>query len=145
MPDVLEIAGYLGAGGLGAAALKLIDTLVSKRRTPEQRLADSAGAASELIELALRASGSSVEQLLSEIGELRGEITALKASHAECEARCEALTQADRQRQQTFESLMRQLKDPAATAPGGSLQGAIIELAHGDARDVAPPRRRKKS
>lgn len=143
MPDLVEIAGYLGAGGLGAAALKLVDTVVSKRRTPEQKLGDAADAAGHLIELALEASGSSVKQLMGELRALRAKVDNLERSHAECEARCESLTQDNRQMAQKLDSLLRQLRDPASTQPGGALSGAVIELADGDVTVIPPASQRR--
>lgn len=144
MPDrVLEIASLLGAGGLGAAALKLVETMVGRRRTPEQKLGDAADAAGHLIELALEASGSSVKQLMGELRALRTKVDNLEKSHAECEARCESLTQDNRQMAQKLDSLLRQLKDPASTQPGGALAGAVIEMADGDVTVIPPARTRR--
>lgn len=141
MGDVLTATGSGGAGVLlGVAALKFVEALLARRRTPEQKLGDAAGAASELIELALKASGTSVQQLLEEVGGLRTRVHELESSHAACEKRCEALTGDLRQANQKIDSLVRQLQDPAATGPGGALAGAVIELAAGDVRIHPPPR-----
>lgn len=137
---ILEL---LTATGMGAALLKLFDTWAAKRKPASE-------AAAELIKLAIEASGSSVEQLLSRLDEadrrnadMADEIAALKAENVECRREGEQLRQNARQLEQKIDSLTRQLRDVSATSPGGALHGAMIEMAGGEARLTRPAPVRK--
>lgn len=151
-PALFEtVVALAGAGGLGAAGLKLFEAWMAKRRTPEQRIGDAAGGASELIQLAMQAAGTSVQQLLAEVKDLKERMDVLQDSHDACERKnvelsqqVEQLTQLRRQDTQRIDSLLRQLADPAATAPGGSLSGAVIEMAEGTVTVTKPERRTRK-
>lgn len=135
-PSVEGINLLIG-GGVGAGLLKLFDTWMSKRRSPEQ-------AAASLIELAMKASGSSVEVLLSRLKEAENRLDALTEAHAECEDRCTTLTGRVRQQEQRIDSLLRQLRDPEATQPGGLLAGALIEVTKDDVL-ITRPRRKQRT
>jgi hypothetical protein len=151
-PALLEtVVALAGAGGLGAAGLKLFETLVAKRRSPEQRIGDAAAGASQLIELAMKGAGTSVQQLMAQVEDLNQRMDVLQDSHDACERKnvelsqqVEQLTQLRRQDTQRIDSLLRQLADPAATAPGGSLSGAVIEMAEGTVTVTRPERRTRK-
>lgn len=148
MPDLVEIlsgAGLTGTGALlGAAALKFVEAQLARRRTPEQKLGDAASAASDLIRLALDASGTSVQQVLKAQQDLEKRLHQLEESHAACEARCEDLTGELRQANQKIDSLMRQLRDPRSTGPGGALEGAVFELKGGEVLVHAAPSKAKE-
>lgn len=141
MPDLGETLIAAASGGtgvaLGVAALKFAQALLARRRTPEQKMGDAAGAASELIKLALEASGTSVQQMLERQEALGARLQELESSHAACESRCESLTGELRQANQRLDSLMRQLREPGATSPGGPLAGVVFELADGGVTTVA--------
>ena len=90
-PLLSEAVTLLLGGGVGAGLLKLIETWASKRKPPSE-------AAAELIKLAMEASGSSVQQLLTRLDEadqryndLSGRFDTLSAAHADCERRCDEL------------------------------------------------------
>lgn len=147
MPDLNDVAtggGLMAGGGAAAvAALKLIEAWWSKRRTPEQRLGDAASAASELIELAMKASGTSVQQLLAEVAELRSdqadartEIERLKGEVEACHAREAQTTQVNR-------SLIRLLRNQGIDLPAEPGVGAFYELAGDDVTALAPVRKVK--
>jgi len=135
-PSVEGINLLIG-GGVGAGLLKMFDTWMAKRRSPEQ-------AAAALIELAMKASGSSVESLLSRLKDTEDRLDALAEAHEECEGRCTALQGQVRQQEQRIDSLLRQLRDPGSMRPGGSLSGAIIEVTKDDVL-ITRPRRKQRA
>ncbi len=144
-------AGVLGTGALGAAGMKLAEVWLSKRRTPTQQMGDAAGSAAQLIELALKASGTSVQQLLAEVKDLKEEMQVLRSDHEACERKnvelgqqVEALTQQGRQQAQRIDSLLRELSNPRSTQPGGSLSGAVIAMENGGVTVTRPNRRKPK-
>lgn len=136
-PTAVDGLNLLIGGGVGAGLLKLFDTWLAKSRPPEQ-------AAAALIELALKASGSSVEQLLSRLSETEARLDALTAAHEDCEDRCTQLQGQVRNQEQRIDSLLRQLRDPASMQPGGSLAGALIEVTKDDIV-VTRPRRKPRA
>lgn len=133
-PFLSEAVTLLLGGGVGAGLLKLVETWASKRKAPSE-------AAAELIKLAMEASGSSVQQLLTRLDEadqryndLSERFDALTQSHAECEQRCDALTAARRDDRQMIESLIRRLRDPNAAL--------AVELNDGLATPLIPEKTR---
>lgn len=141
-----QIATELSAGGVGAivgaAFLKLAEVWLSKRRTPEE-LAAAVVAASEAHMTGMRQDFDRLREELSRQKDAHArEIAELKREHAEREAACDRrldeLQGQLRESRQEVASLLRQLRDPAATAPGGPLHGAVIALADGEARVTRP-------
>lgn len=139
---LVAAAGALGVLGREVVGLwKGRPSAADRKKTESEAAQNAAGAAADLIELAMKASGHSVERLLSQIDDLERTVQELKDSHAECERKAqeqgreiEQLRAARREDRQMIDSLLRQLKDPNATLPGGALAGAVIELAGGAAK-----------
>jgi hypothetical protein len=147
-----NIAGELGAGGvgavIGAAFLKLAEVWLNKRRTPEE-LAAAVMLAAEAHMGGMRHDFDALrEELRKAKADHAEEIAELKREHAEREAACDArldeLQGQLRDSRQEVQSLVRQLRDPRSTAPGGPLRNAIIELDQGEARVTTPRRSRRK-
>lgn len=152
MTQAANIASELGAGGvgavIGAAFLKLAEVYLNKRRTPEELAAAVLGAAQAHMG-GMRADFDALRDELrltkeahaKEIAELKREAAEEKAS---CDAKLEAVTGQLREAQQQFDSLVRQLRDPASTRPGGVLHASFIELNQGEARVTTPRRLKRK-
>ncbi|MFN3353032.1 MAG: hypothetical protein ACK4Z5_05435 [Brevundimonas sp.] len=147
------VASELGAGGVGAIVgagfLKLAEVWLSKRRTPEE-LAAAVFAASRDHMNGMRQDFEALREELRlqketharEIAELKREAAEEKAA---CDRRLSEVQGQLRQAQQQIGSLVRQLRDPSATAPGGPLEGAVIELVDGEARVTRPNRKPRRS
>lgn len=136
------LATFGGGGAVAIAGLKLFERIMSLRQSGEQRASASAAA---LIELALKASGSSVEQLLTRLDEAEEQIKGANAkiaelteSHAACETRCEEL-QVEVKRL-SREATERLLSDPTAREPGGALTDSLMELRQ-DGATITPLRK----
>jgi len=138
MPDLSEVAtgsGLVGGGAVMAvAAMKFVESWLARRRTPEQKIGDAAGAASELIRLALEASGTSVQQLLEEQRAMRGEIETLKAEVELCHAR-------EAQSAQVNRSLIAVLRRQGIDLPADEGVGAFVELSGGEVTALMPARK----
>lgn len=138
-------AGLVAAGGAVAVALlKTVEGVLARRQTPQQKEQTDTKTVAEAVAEAVPALSEAWSQMNAgmreDFDDLRRaqkadriELAALRQSHGACEQRCEALTQLGRKRDQLVESLIRQLADPAATQPGGSLYGVIVELREGGA------------
>lgn len=120
MADLTQDA-LVGGGGaaLAIAVFKAAEALISRwpaligkrRAEPSER---AAVAAADLIELAMQGAGTSVQQLLAEVGRLSAQCSAqarelaeLKEAHADCEARTLSLEGQLNTRGQQLESLAR--------------------------------------
>lgn len=113
------------AAGAGYAG-RLIETII-KGRPSKKDLLTAAGEMAQGL----------MDGMREDLDALRAEVRAIKASHAECEARCEMLSGEVRSLRQSNDSLIRQLRDPSSTAPGGPLEGAVIQLSGGAAEVVS--------
>lgn len=144
MPDLTEAAiggGGLGVGvALGVAALKFAQAVIEKRRTPEQKLGDAAGAASELIKLALEASGTSVQQLLEELQGMRSEVAALRQEVDACHSRESASDARSAQLEQINRSLINVLRRQGIDLPAEAGVSAFYELQGEEVTALAPVR-----
>lgn len=144
MPDMGEVAtgGGLFAGGgvLAVAAMRLVEAWWSKRRTPEQRLGDAASAASDLIQLAMQASGTSVQQLLSDVADLRRDQAEDRAEIATLRAEVEACHSREAQTAQLNRSLIRLLRAQGIELPAETGVSAFYELNGDDVVALAPVR-----
>ena len=151
MSDTLEQIGGLtaivgGGAGIGAFALKMGQLWMEKRAGRPSKGKDAADlvTAAAAFQVALNAAAEGrIGELVADQARLEAEIENLKQENIQCRAEGEALRQAARQLEQKLDSLMRQLRDPAATRPGGVLSGALIELADGDVKVTRPVRRKK--
>lgn len=146
MPDVESGLAILASGGVGAAALKLVQIFMESRRGTPSKAKDAADmvAATAAFQIALNTAAQGiVGDLRATVERLEAEIDNLKHENEQCRIEGEQLRQQARGLEQRIDSLLRQLKDPASTLPGGSLSGAVIELAEGDVK-VTRPRRRDK-
>lgn len=144
MPDLTDAAiggGGVGVGvALGVAALRFAQALIEKRRTPAQQLGDAAGAASELIKLALDASGTSVQQLLEELQGMRAEVADLRREVDACHSREMAGGARSAQLEQINRSLINVLRRQGIDLPSEAGVGAFYELAGEEVTALAPVR-----
>lgn len=139
LAEGLTILGV--GGGVGALAFKLAQIWLEKRAAKPSTTKDAADlvSAAAAFQIALNdAAKGTVADLIANQERLEAEIENLKRENAECRVEGEALRQAARQLEQKLDSLMRQLRDPQATRPGGSLSGALIEMADGDVKVTRP-------
>lgn len=146
MPNVESGIAILASGGVGAAALKLVQIFMEHRRGTPSKAKEAADimAATAAFQIALNTAAQGiVGDLRATVERLEAEIEDLKHENDRCRIEGEQLRQQARGMEQRIDSLLRQLKDPASTQPGGSLSGAVIELAHGDVT-VTRPRRKAK-
>lgn len=134
--QTIEVTALLGGGGIvGAAAFKLAEVWLSKRASAPSKAKDGADlvSAAAAFQIAMNAAAQGViGDLRANQERLEAEIEDLKRENEQCRQEGEALRQAARQLEQKLDSLMRQLRDPASTRPGGSLASAVIEMADGD-------------
>lgn len=145
MPNTLEALIGVGGAGVGAIALKLAQSWLAeraKRPSPSRDAADLVTAAATFQEALNEAAGGVIAGLVANQQRLEAEIEELKRENEQCRTEGEQLRQQSRGLEQRVDSLLRQLRDPASTQPGGSLSGALIEIADGDVK-VTRPRRRK--
>lgn len=132
--SVLEVlAGMVGGGALA----KLVEA-VMKGRTPKKDVMTAVAEAADLLMDGMR---EDLNVLRGALATQASEIAALKAENVECRAEGEQLRQQARGLEQRLDSLLRQLRDPAATQPGGSLSGALIEMSGGDVTVSRPARK----
>jgi septal ring factor EnvC (AmiA/AmiB activator) len=129
-------------GGVGAGVVGGFWAWLKGRPTGQAALI---GAAAQLQTALNEAAESRVAELRAEVKEMAEEIAELKRENEQCRAEGEALRGELRQQKQTIDSLMRQLRDPASTLPGGSLEGAVIHLSEGGATVTKPADRRGRS
>lgn len=134
--QTFEVTALLGGGGIiGAAALKLGEIWIKNRASAPSKTKDGADlvTAAAAFQVAMNAAAQGViGDLRANQERLEAEIEDLKRENEQCRQEGEALRQAARQLEQKLDSLMRQLRDPASTRPGGSLASAVIEMADGD-------------
>ncbi|ADL00707.1 hypothetical protein [Brevundimonas subvibrioides] len=145
MPNTAPLAEGLTlvgiGGGVGALAFRVAQIWIEKRAGRPSSTKDAADlvTAAAAFQVALNdAAKGTVADLIANQERLEAEIENLKAENVECRAEGEALRQAARQLEQKLDSLMRQLRDPQATRPGGVLSGALIEMADGDVKVSHP-------
>lgn len=154
MPDLSEAAREGGGMALLVASGGLlkwaVDAWLKTRRTPEQKAADAAGLDAQSVKIA----GGLMHGMREDLDALRDEMREMKDQHRRemdaarnredaCERRCDALAGELRQARQEMSSLIRQLRDPSSTAPGGVLEGAVIQLTSGRADVVSTTQARK--
>jgi hypothetical protein len=132
---------------VGVAGKWAVDVWLKARRTPLQKASDAAALDKQSVATASELMKGMREDLDALRGVVAGQaekIAALDDAHAECEQRCTALTgevrnlqHAKKAQAREFARLRERLKDPAATNPGGVVEGAIFELAEGGIQDVS--------
>lgn len=138
-----EGLAVLTAGGFGAAAFRLAQLWLEKRASRPSTSKDAADlvSAAAAFQIALNtAAEGRIAELVANQDRLEAEIDNLKHENEQCRAESEALRQTARALEQKIDSLMRQLRDPASTRPGGALSGAVIELSDGDLTITRPER-----
>ncbi len=96
MTQAADIAGSLGVGGVGAvvgaAFLKLAETYLAKRRTPEE-LAAAVLVAAQAHMGGMRQDFDDLREELRQVKKAHAdEMKAMRAQHADCERRVAALT-----------------------------------------------------
>lgn len=152
MPSELNAAegGLAGTVVLAAGyGLKwAVDAFLKARRSPEQKAADAAGLDAQSIKNA----GALMDGMRTDLDALREEMRLMKIAHreemdaarrdhaareAECDRRLDELSGQLRSAQASVISLLRQLRDPTSTLPGGALDGAVIALTDGRAEVVS--------
>lgn len=139
MPEGLAgDAGLVAAGGTVAVALmKVVEGVLARRQTPQQKDQTDTKTVAEAVAEAVPALSEAWRQMndgmRSDFDALRAHVDRLTAKHDECEARCDRLNGVVREQEQRIDSLLRQLRDPASTAPGGPLRAVVVELSGGDA------------
>lgn len=145
MPDVEQILGgsmLVGGGGaLGVAVGKMVEAFM-RGRTPKKDVMTAVAAAAEQLMDGMRQDLDALRrELAAQKAAHSKEIEALRSDHAEREAACDRrldeLAGQLRQSRQEVASLLRQLRDPASTEPGGALEGAVIQLRAGGATVVS--------
>ncbi|WP_309628218.1 hypothetical protein [Brevundimonas sp.] len=135
MPDIgaAEILGGVTLTGVGAGVLRLAQWWLERQGRVPSKTADAA----DLVTAAAAFQEALNTAAEGQIGALVARIAAIEKSHTECEARCDQLAGEVRALRQSNDSLIRQLRDPASTQPGGSLDGAVIQLIDGRADIVS--------
>jgi regulator of replication initiation timing len=142
MPDrVMEVVTALGGAGVGAGVVGGFWAWLRGRPAGQAALIS---AAAQLQAAVTEAAKAQVESLRTEIEGLHARIGELERENEQCREEGAALRGELRQQRQTIESLVRQLRDPAATLPGGPLEGALIQLTHDEATVIQPPRPRRR-
>lgn len=142
MPDLNDVASAAGWTGGGAAvavaAMKFLRDWLPRRRTAEQKIGDAAVSASALIELAMKASGTSVEQLLAEVRDLRGELREAREEIERLGGEVQRCHDRESQAEQVNRSLVAVLRRAGIDLPADPAVGAFVELMDGEARVLAP-------
>lgn len=97
-----SLSGYGVSAAFGAAVLKLAETWMSRRRTPE-----------DLAAAVIEAAETHMEGMRSDFKALRDRLDQIERSHRDCEARCDQLTGELHQARQKIDSLTRQVNRAA--------------------------------
>ena len=148
MPDrILEITTALGGAGVGEGLVGGFWAWLRGRPAGHAALIT---AAAQLSKAVTEAAEAQVSSLRRDVEELHRRIGELEHENEQCRREGEALRQEGeamrgelRNQRQTIESLVRQLRDPAATLPGGLLEGALIRLENDEASVTSRARPRR--
>lgn len=111
--SLTDAVAILGAGGLGAAALKLTQSWLEKRGqkpSPSKDAADLVNAAAVFQQHLNVAAEGIVGQLRGTIARLEAEVERLDRAHATCEADARRMEGELNQQRQITESLARELR-----------------------------------